>query len=119
MRTAWFVAALITSAVVAGLQQWALADFLYWRYEWFDLLMHFLGGLTIGCLTVAFLMRFRPIVFLVVLVGVAIGWEVFEALIGTPREANYFFDTSLDLLMDACGASVAYVLARFTIWRSN
>ena len=119
MRTRWFFAALIFSAIVAALQQWAIADFLYWRSEWFDLPMHFLGGLTIGCLTIAFLMRFKPRTYLLALAAIAIGWEVFEVIIGSPREANYVFDTSLDLLMDACGAVVAYIAARFTIWRSN
>lgn len=118
MRTAWFFVALISSAIVAGLQQWAIADFLYWRYVWFDLPMHFLGGFTIGALTIAFLMRYRPLIFLGVLFAIAIGWEIFEVVIGSPMEANYVFDTSLDLLMDALGATAAYIAARYTLWRS-
>ena len=119
MRTAWFIAALISAVSVAVMQQLALANNLYWRFVWFDLPVHFLGGLTIAILTIAFLMRRRVGVYVGVLLAIFIGWEVFEVLIGSPQEANYFFDTSLDILMDTLGAVLAYVVARFTIWRSK
>jgi len=119
MRTRWFVLALFLASIVAGLQHWALADALYWRYVWFDIPMHYLGGLTIGALAVAFIMRYRPWIYVAAIAAIIIGWEVFEALIGSPREANYAFDTSLDLLIGTLGATTIYILARYTIWRSN
>lgn len=119
MRLVWLLAALFVSGVLAFLQHIALADFLYWRYPWFDTPMHFLGGLAVGLFLAGVLgRRFKPLWFLMVLVAVFIGWEVFEYIIGTDRESNYVFDTALDLLMDTVGGLVPYTLARFTIWRS-
>ena len=118
MRFAWFLVALLLSFTLAVLQQWAVADHLYWRYEWFDVLMHFLGGLTIASILIALLSKFRPAWFGLLLVGVFIGWEVFEYVFGIPRESNYVFDTALDFLMDALGALAVYVVARYTLWRS-
>ncbi|KND46986.1 MAG: putative membrane protein (4 TMH) [Parcubacteria bacterium C7867-004] len=118
-RFPWLIATLLVAAVVGVLEQWAITDFLYWRYTWFDIVMHFLGGLTIGLALVALIgSRFRPVWFLVLMIAVAVGWEVFEALVGIPREANFKLDTALDLLMDTLGALLAYGIARFTLWRS-
>ncbi len=84
---------------------------------WFDVPMHFLGGVTIAVFLVALLMHFRPRLFLLGVFGVSVSWEVFEYLAGFPREANYVFDTSLDLLMDALGALFVYTVARLGVWK--
>ncbi|HFC10709.1 MAG TPA: hypothetical protein ENJ75_00715 [Candidatus Kaiserbacteria bacterium] len=118
MRLRLLIAALIFATILALLEWLALADFLYWRYVWFDTVMHFVGGLSLGTFIVALLPRFRPVFYIVAVAVLVVGWEVFEAVIGTPRAQNFFFDTSVDLLMDAIGATVAYVLARNTLWRS-
>lgn len=80
--------------------------------------MHLLGGFALASLLVAFLFRFRPYHFLIGMVIVAIGWEVFEYLLGLPQPGDYVWDTAHDLLNDTIGASLAYILARFTIWHS-
>ena len=80
--------------------------------------MHVLGGFAVGSLLVAFLFRFRPWQYLVGIILIAAGWEIFEALIGMQQPADYVLDTVTDVLCDGVGASVAYVLARTTIWRS-
>ncbi|MBU1293108.1 hypothetical protein KJ819_03545 [Patescibacteria group bacterium] len=118
MRLPWLISALILAAVLALLQHVALADYLYWRYPWFDTLMHFLGGLTVACFAVGLLRKHRAQLFLVGMVAIAVGWEVFEFAIGTQREANFVFDTSLDLLMDTLGMVTVYLVARYTLWRS-
>lgn len=118
MRLAWLFTALILAALVAGLQHWALANFIYWHYPWFDTMMHFLGGVTVATFGIALLDSKRAFVFLAAMFGIAVGWELFELSINAEREANFVFDTSLDLLMDAIGMSLAYLVARFTIWRS-
>lgn len=117
MRLAWFIAALILAGILAFLQHIALEQLLYWRYPWFDTLMHFVGGLTVAAFGIALLARRRAFVFLGAMLTVAVGWELFELAINAQREANFYFDTSLDLLMDACGMSLAYVAARLSIWR--
>lgn len=118
MRLIWLLAALVLAAALAFLQYWALADFLYWKYPWFDTMMHFIGGLAIGTFAAAFLGIRRSRVFLLGMVAVAVGWELFELVIHAEREANFVFDTSLDLLMDTVGMTIAYALARYTLWRS-
>ncbi len=119
MRILWLSVALILSSILAILQHFAVYNYLYWRYVWFDVPMHFLGGATTAAFLVAVLMHFRPRLFVLGVVLVSLGWEVFELMFGFPRESNFVFDTSLDLLMDALGAILVYIIARKTIWRSK
>ncbi len=119
MRLRLLIAALIFSAILIFLEQLALSNFLYWHYVWFDTVMHFIGGLTIGTFVAAVLPRFQPFYYVVFVSLLAVGWEVFEFYFGNNAHArNFFFDTSVDVLMDAFGAITAYTLARTTIWRS-
>lgn len=118
MRLGWLLAALIFASLLAYGQVRALDEFLYWRYPWFDLPMHFLGGLALASLAIGFLHELKPKTYIVFMIIVAFGWELFELVIGTDREANYAFDTALDILMDTLGMVLAYIVARFTIWRS-
>lgn len=118
MRLTWLLAALVCASALSYLQYEALANFWYWDYPWFDTVMHFLGGLTVATFGIALLNKRRALLFFGGMLTIAVGWELFELAINAQREANFAFDTSLDLLMDAFGMSLAYVLARFTIWRS-
>jgi hypothetical protein len=54
--------------------------------------------------------RFIPLLFVVMVIG--IGWEVFESMAGIPKEANFVFDSTLDLISDFAGGTVGYILAR-------
>ncbi len=117
MRLWWLIAALLLCGALLALQWWALDEFLYWRYEWFDIPMHYLGGLSIGVLFVGFLKTHRPLAFVLALVGAFVAWELFEFFSGIPLEANYPADTALDLVMDGLGGVTAYALARATIWK--
>lgn len=94
----------------------ALIFYLYWTTLWYDILMHFMGGLTVAVLIIvlftietrsrnAFLFTF----FAVMAIGLV--WEAFEYLIDeTFALEGYFLDTSMDLIMDALGAVSAYFL---------
>lgn len=119
MRLPWLFVTAVLSSILAVLAELALENYLYWRFEWFDLPMHFLGGAMTASLLVALLMHFRPRLFILGAVVVFIGWEIFEYALGFPKESNYVFDTSLDILMDTLGAVVIYTIARFTTWRSR
>lgn len=119
MRLYWLIAAMVLAAGLAALHIYALDTYLYWRFVWLDVPVHFLGGLTLSMLVIGLIRNFHPKTFVLVMAGVIAGWEVFELLIQTQREANFAFDTALDLLMGALGAVVAYALARFTLWRST
>lgn len=118
MRLLWLLMVLVLASCLAVIHAWALSAYLYWRIVWLDMPVHLLGGLTIGMGVIALLHVFRPWVFVVLMVLAIVGWEVFELLIGIPREANFVFDSALDVLMGALGGVVAYFLARLTLWRS-
>ena len=48
LKTPLFIWIFITVAIVAALHLSALQFYLYWRFWWFDLLTHFLGGLWVA-----------------------------------------------------------------------
>lgn len=106
--------------LVAGLFSFhfffALPNDWYWHYVWLDVPMHFLGGLwaglavTWGLRFLGFRASFMMVYAGVLLIGVA--WEVYEYLVGIQREANYAFDTSLDLVMDSIGGIMGFFAAR-------
>lgn len=90
----------------------------YWFYAipWFDMLMHFLGGLWLGLVYLWIFSSVEPspklilkMFLAVLLVGVL--WEVFELfvhqyLVGDPFD---LLDTFSDLFFDLLGAGVALV----------
>lgn len=119
MRLLWLLTALVLAFALAVLHTYALDAYLYWRYVWLDVPVHFLGGLAIGSFIVGFLPRFSPLLFVLMLAGAVIGWEVFEYFVGTPKEANFIFDTSLDVLIGTLGGMVTYAIARYTLWQSK
>lgn len=117
MRIAWLVGALFLSGILALVHIIALEGYLYWHYVWLDVPMHFLGGLAIGTFLVGFLIRFRPRLYVVLFVLLMLSWEAFEFAFGVPKESNFYFDTSLDLLMDTLGGVTAYAIARTSLWK--
>ena len=107
---------LIAFSLLAAVHFIALQLFLYWRYWWFDLPVHFIGG-TVVALAVFTLhdlrvfvperwLRFIPVVLLVFLI--AMSWEVYELMIGIPIEEDYVLDTTLDLVMGLFGGALGY-----------
>ena len=120
MKSLFVVQAFIL-VMTALLHAAGLFLFLQWYFWWYDIMLHFLGGLWVALMFQWLAARQKatvliiPTLLAVCLVGVA--WEIFEILIGSPREANFAFDTSLDILMDVIGgilgyASAAYILAK-------
>jgi len=121
MRIHWLAAALISASLLAVLHIWAITDFLYWRYRWFDTPMHILGGVTIALIAVALLHSFRPFSFMGIVATAFIAWEVLEVVFGVTfvSGTDYVWDTAHDLLNDVLGATAVYALARFTVWRPH
>lgn len=118
MRKYWLFGALFLSIIFLSLHLEALANFWYWKYDWFDIPMHMLGGATLGVFIVALSHRPRPLTYLFIVAFIIIGWEVMEYVTGITRnEPGYVLDTSHDLLNGTLGATLSYVIARFTIWR--
>ncbi len=109
----FFVASLIAILHFAGVKyEW------YSTFIWYDVLLHVLGGFWVGY-TVCYLwlrnMRANSNnLFWIALVGVlviGIGWEIFEFIfnIADPYGAiPYMVDTVKDIIMDVCGALLAW-----------
>lgn len=88
--------------------------YLQWVFWWYDIVLHFLGGAWV-VLALLWMLSLRGVqvswaTCIAVTIAVGIAWECFEFLIGAPRERNYLFDTSLDLLMDVIGGVVAVII---------
>ncbi|MEK7589672.1 MAG: hypothetical protein AAB475_00240 [Patescibacteria group bacterium] len=123
-----FVEQFILLAVVALLDFIALKFYLYWIFWWFDIPVHFLGGLWVGLIVMWFfffsgfiykdvnLMKKTKIFFIIILSVIIIGvlWEVFEVGAGliSTDEYGYFLDTPLDIIMDIFGGIVAFIYAK-------
>lgn len=112
---------LITISIIAGVHIIALELYLYWRFIWFDVPMHFLGGtaITLGIFAFADLrippfpeVRGQWLPILSFLLTVMIGWELFELWAGIPIETNYWFDTFIDIIMGLTGGAVGYYVAK-------
>lgn len=113
MLTAQFTALI----AMASLHIAAVLFALYWHYVWLDVATHFLGGVWVAlAVQLARVWMKQPllnsvwVLILVLVVGIA--WEVFELLTGIPREDNYMFDTSIDLVMDSLGGLLGYAISR-------
>lgn len=119
MRMYWLVAALVFACALAALDFVALSTFLYWRQPWFDTIVHFLGGVTLGTFAIALLYgTHKPKRYLAFAVLIALGWEVFEYALGLSYGPALLLDTASDLVFDTFGLLLPYIIARKTVWRS-
>lgn len=122
LKTPLFIWIFITIAVVALLHFSALQFYLYWRFWWFDLLTHFLGGLWVA---ISFLWLFFQSGFISIIKNhrnynlaiaflaslfIGIMWEVFEYYFGIvfTDTSNYIIDTVTDISFDLVGGFAAY-----------
>ncbi len=94
---------------------------LYWVFSWFDMLMHFLGGVAAGYLVyiilykkASSLQQDSPVLFIFLIVGgtLVIGflWEILEVVLDTffrSQLAPALSDSLSDLFFDALGGMVA------------
>ena len=120
MRLTWLLLALVLAALMLGVHLYALDNYLYWYYRWLDIPMHVLGGAVMAAAVIGVLRSFRPITFVLVIAAGAIGWEVFEYLFHiSTGQPDYLWDTLHDIVNDAFGALVVYVVARYSVWRSR
>ena len=121
------------SVITAVLHYLALVNFLYWNVDWFDVLMHFLGGVTMAFLALFlfFTSNYLPIfsklknqkilVFYIVLsftLIIGMGWELWELFYGMSNIFIDRIDTIIDLIMDMIGA-LCVVLFDFKKRRSE
>lgn len=94
----------------------AIELFLYWRYPWFDIPMHFIGGcvVALGYLSLRdFIPKlssrwfvFLPTVIFVLVI--ALLWEIFELAAGITMQEGYLVDTVADVILGLFGGVTAY-----------
>ncbi len=111
---------LTTLSVLAGIHFLALNFYLYWKFWWFVVIAHGLGGaaIALGAYTLYDLrvplpdrlLNLIPVVCGVIII--ALSWEVFEIYIGVPIEDNYLFDTIIDLFMALVGGIIGFFVGK-------
>lgn len=119
MRKNLFIFSFVLVLTIAVLNKLGVVNHLYWKLWWYDILMHFLGGLWIGLASLWiywFSGYFKTpkkdweTVFVVSILSVfviGVGWEIFEFFIEIDFSNNYVGDTTLDMIMDLIGSFVA------------
>ena len=122
---------LILAVIVAFLHYLALTFYLYWTIEWFDIMMHFLGGAVIAILSMFLFYTsgymdfpkehigsvFAMTLGSVLLIGLV--WELWELFVGFSDVLEDQADTFLDLIMDTVGGIVAFTYGKKKIWQKN
>ena len=109
---------LIAFSLLAVVHYIALQLYLYWKFEWFDIPMHVLGGavVVLGLYTLYDLRIIVPRHFLRVVPTLAAVfiiasiWEVFQVFAGIATEENYIFDTARDLTMGLLGGYIGFIV---------
>ncbi len=123
-RFALLIVILLLAILVLWLHVAALEDFWYWKYPWFDTIMHFLGGVIVsGCAVWVWSfekplgkLRHTILVTASAILLVGVGWEIFEVSTGVQMMGQgYVLDTALDLTMDTLGTAAGTVLAWFAL----
>ena len=119
LRHPLFYTQLVVLILVAVLHSAGVYASLYWIWQPFDLITHFLGGAWVSLvalwivffsdLTPLSLRRFSMVaVALVAVFVVGLLWELFEFFVEVPKGVAYYQDTALDLIMDVLGALSAW-----------
>lgn len=122
MKNKFVVPALLATVLLVTLHTVAIKHTLYWSYPWFDLLVHFTGGVALASLVLLFLINNKPVlvekdskvygITIIATLLLATAWEIFEYKAGiTFASNNYAADTFFDIIMTFIG-SLATV--RFT-----
>ncbi len=118
----FFLPFLLSAVLVGGLDLLGVFFDLYWKYWWFDIPLHMLGGFFVAFCAFAFASYAKKsftshelllfLVLTVLVVGVL--WEVFEFTTDLVLRENpyYLFDTVKDILDDSIGAVLAWLLLR-------
>lgn len=109
-------------ATILALEILASVFYWYWIFWWFDILMHFLGGLWVGAATLWFLFRsgyfsarestIRATLLATAgsVLGVALAWEAFEYVVRLfiPQPFPYDLeDTIADIIIGFVGGLAA------------
>jgi hypothetical protein len=112
---------LVLSAVFAISHIYALYFSLYWTTAWFDVYMHFFGGVLGVLMTIYFLYKIgispstipqKIFLFLFVVISVfavAVVWELWEIYVGFIDPFLDFKDSIADLILGTFGAIIGFI----------
>jgi hypothetical protein len=117
-----FKRAFWTLVVLGVLNFIATILYLHWSLWWFDVILHFLGGLTVALFALWFFSanfdlqnwKLGKIVTMTLISTICIGilWEFYELYFGLTFLSDgwhYFADTGSDLIMDTVGGIVGFL----------
>jgi hypothetical protein len=119
----YFRPSVIIMLVVVALHWAASLEGLYWSLRWFDIPMHFLGGLwtllfLLWVVSTQYASRYKKYitfqnVFLFVL-AVGVLWELHELALRFTSfdDSGYWYDTGHDIIMDMLGAAFGVLVYR-------
>lgn len=108
----------LLGAVFAAVHLFAIKASLYWYYWWFDIMMHFWGGILLALGVHSFCtfsrIHLKPTLklVLVTLLLVTMSWEVFERSVGLYDPITYIFDTGKDVVIGFSGGLLAHIILR-------
>ena len=108
---------LAISSVFAAVHNFAVVTSLYWYYSWFDIVMHFWGGILVvlGVYAMCSLKHvpLKPTTLIIfgTLITILISWEIFERAAGLYNPATYIYDVSKDLIVGLVGGLVGFLVA--------
>lgn len=118
--------------VLAILNFIAISFYFYWIFWWFDMMIHFLAGLTGGLIAIWFLfdskLFYRHVpgvsgaIFgaLIAIITVGVAWEIFEYVNGLTQSTEaYATDTTYDLIADMLGAVLAGIIGSREVFHSR
>jgi hypothetical protein len=103
--------------LLAVLNIGALMTDAYYIIPWFDIPMHFLGGVSVGYVALAFLVRQKKeqgsiswLPWILLVTAVIIGWEIFEYALSAVnlQTWNGVQDTIIDMCMGYIGAIIVW-----------
>ncbi len=112
---------LIAASILAVVHYISLELYLYWRYLWLDIPVHFLGGAVAALGAYAFFDLRLPLAKHIVgewwrtmlfVVLIMIAWELFELWSGMPIQDSYARDTASDLVNGFIGGLFGYFIAK-------
>ena len=118
MNTRRTILFLALAVVFAATHYIATQGAFYWYFWWFDIIMHFWGGILLG-LGVHVICSFSrvhvlptTVVVLSVLAAATVTWELFEWSFGLYLPEGYLIDTATDIFLGFSGGLLTHQLLK-------